>query len=167
MSEKAVATHFSTLAWKILWTEEPGRLQSMGSLRVGYDWASSLSRIGEGNGNPLQCSCLENPRDRGAKWAVVYEVARSRTRLKRLSSSSRIYVNFHLPIHFNPIPLLDVHVCSPHLCLYFECRLLTQLFIASLYLGSDFCFQPCDHELITYMLYACFLIQLGMIILIS
>ena len=48
----------------------------------------SLSRIGEGNGNLLQCSCLENPRDRGAWWAAVYGVAQSRTRLKRLSSSS-------------------------------------------------------------------------------
>ena len=48
----------------------------------------SLSRIGEGNGNPLQCSCLENPRDREAWWAAVYGVAQSRTRLKRLSSSS-------------------------------------------------------------------------------
>ena len=48
----------------------------------------SLSRIGEGNGNPLQCSCLENPRDGGALWATVYGVTQSRTRLKRLSSSS-------------------------------------------------------------------------------
>ena len=48
----------------------------------------SLSRIGEGNGNPLQCSCLENPRDGGAWWAAVYGVAQSRTLLKRLSSSS-------------------------------------------------------------------------------
>ena len=48
----------------------------------------SLSCIGEGNGNPLQCSCLENPRDGGAWWAAVYRVAQSRTRLKRLSSSS-------------------------------------------------------------------------------
>ena len=48
----------------------------------------SLSCIGEGNGNPLQCSCLENPRDRGAWWAAVYGVAQSWTRLKRLSSSS-------------------------------------------------------------------------------
>ena len=48
----------------------------------------SLSCIGEGNGNPLQCSCLENPRDGGAWWAAVYEVTQSRTRLKRLSSSS-------------------------------------------------------------------------------
>ena len=45
---------------------------------------------GEGNGNPLQYSCLENPRDGGAWWAAVYGVAQSRTRLKRLSSSSRI-----------------------------------------------------------------------------
>ena len=48
----------------------------------------SLSCMGEGNGNPLQCSCLENPRDRGAGWAAIYGVAQSRTRLKRLSSSS-------------------------------------------------------------------------------
>ena len=46
------------------------------------------SSIGEGNGNPLQCSCLENPRDKGAWWAAVYGVAQSRTRLKGLSSSS-------------------------------------------------------------------------------
>ena len=49
---------------------------------------SSLSCIGEGNGNPLQCSCLENPRDGGAWWAAVYGVSQSRTRLKGLSSSS-------------------------------------------------------------------------------
>ena len=135
-----MAPHSSTLAWKIPWTEEPGRLQSMGSLRVGHDWATSLSLftflhwrrkwqptpvflpgesqgrgslvgccrwghtesdtsewlhfffslscIGEGNGNPLQCSCLENPRDGGAWWAAIYGVAQSRTRLKQLSSSS-------------------------------------------------------------------------------
>ena len=49
----------------------------------------SLSRTGEGNGNPLQCSCLENPRDGGAWWAAVYGVAQNRTRLKWLSSSSK------------------------------------------------------------------------------
>ena len=66
--EKAIAPHSSTLAWKIPWMEEPGGLQSMGSLRVGQRllFHSSLSCIGEGNGNPLQCSCLENPRDREA-----------------------------------------------------------------------------------------------------
>ena len=51
----------------------------------------SLSCIGEGNGTPLQCSCLENPRDGGAWWAVVYGVAQSWTRLKWLSSSSMIF----------------------------------------------------------------------------
>ena len=62
-----MAPHSSTVAWKIPWTEEPGRLQSTGPPRVGHDlWLHlhfSLSCIGEGNGNPLQCSCLENPRD--------------------------------------------------------------------------------------------------------
>jgi len=48
----------------------------------------SLSCFGEGNGNPLQCSCLENPRDGGAWWAAVYGVAQSQTRLKWLSSGS-------------------------------------------------------------------------------
>ena len=91
-SEKAMAPHSSTLAWKIPWTEEPGRLQSMGSLesdpteRLPFHF--SLSCIGEGNGNPLQCSCLENPRDGGAWWAAIYGFAQSRTPLKRLSSSS-------------------------------------------------------------------------------
>ena len=137
-SEKAMAPHSSTLAWKIPWTEEPGRLQSMRSHRVGHDWSDivaaaaefqwhptpvllpgkphgrrslegcspwgrwvsdtteqlpfhfSLSYTGEGNGNQLQCSCLENPRDGGAWWAAVYGVTQSWTRLKRLSSSSRI-----------------------------------------------------------------------------
>ena len=132
--------HSSTLAWKIPWTEEPGGLQSMGSLRVRHNWVTllslftfmpwrrkwhptpvllpgkshgsrrlvgctpwgreeldtterihfqfSLSCTGEGNGNPLQYSCLENPRDGGAWWATVFGVSKSRTRLKRLSSSS-------------------------------------------------------------------------------
>ena len=89
-TEKAMAPHSSTLAWKSPWTEEPGGLQSMGSLRVVHDSATSLSLscIGEGNGNPLQYSCLENPRDGGAWWAAVSGVAQSRTRLKWLSSSS-------------------------------------------------------------------------------
>ena len=94
-----MAPHSSTLAWKIPWMEEPGGLQSMGSLRVGNMnrgawWATahgvaksqtplsdftftfhfSLSCAGEGNGNPLQCSCLENLRDGGAWWAAVYGV---------------------------------------------------------------------------------------------
>ena len=86
-----MAPHSSTLAWKIPWTGEPGGLQSMGSQRVGHDerlhFHFSLACIGERNGNPLQCSCVENPRDRRAWWAAVYGVAQSRIRLKRLSSS--------------------------------------------------------------------------------
>ena len=57
----------------------------------------SFSCIGEGNGNPLQCSCLENPRDRGAWWAAVYGVAQSWTRLKRLSSSSSSMIRLDPP----------------------------------------------------------------------
>ena len=85
-----MAPHSSTLAWKIPWTEEPGRLQPMGSLGVGHDRATSLLCIGEGNGNPLQYSCLENPRDGGAWWAAIYGVAQSWTRLKRLSIARNI-----------------------------------------------------------------------------
>ena len=95
-----MAPHSSTLAWKIPWTEEPGRLQSMGSLRVGHNWAASLSLfsfiIGEGNGNPVQCSCLENPRDRGAWWGAVYGVSQNRTRLNDLAAFpfSKMYLKF-------------------------------------------------------------------------
>ena len=92
LSEKAIAPHSSTLAWKIPSMEEPGGLQSMGSRSVGHDWATSLSFFtfmhGRRKSNPLQCSCLENPRDGGAWWAAVYGVAQSRTWLKQLSSSS-------------------------------------------------------------------------------
>ena len=99
--EKAMAPHSNTLASKIPWTEEPGRLQSIGSVRVGHDSVTSLSRIGENNGNPLQGSCLENPRDGGAWSAAVYGVAQSQTRLRWLSSSSnqssKVAVPFCIP----------------------------------------------------------------------
>ena len=95
--EKAMAPHSNTLAWKIPWMEEPDRLQSMGSLRVGHDWATSLSlftfMFGEGNGSPLQCSCLENPRDGGAWWAAVCRVAQSQTWLKGLSKMRSYWSN--------------------------------------------------------------------------
>ena len=87
-----MAPYSSTFAWKIPWMEEPGGLQSMGSLESNtterLHFHFSLSCIGEGNGDPLQCSCLENPRDGEASWAAVSGVTQSRTRLKRLSSSS-------------------------------------------------------------------------------
>jgi len=63
-----------------------GRYKSDATERLHFHF--SLSRNGEGNGNPLHCSCLENPRDGRAWWAAVYGVAQSRTRLKQLSSSS-------------------------------------------------------------------------------
>ena len=105
-----MAPHSSTFAWKIPWTEEPGRLQSMGSLesdtteRLHFHF--SLSCIGEGNGNPLQCSSLENPRDEEAWWAAVYGVAQSQARLKQLSSSSSRSDS----VMFNSLRPMD---CSP------------------------------------------------------
>ena len=101
ISEETRAPHSSTLAWKIPWTEEPGRLQSMGSLRVGCDWVTSLSLFTfmhwRRKWQPTPVSCLENPRDRGAYpwWAAVYGVAQSQTRLKQLSSS--VYI--HKPVY--------------------------------------------------------------------
>ena len=88
-----MATHSSTLAWKIPWVNEPGRLQSMGLLRVRHDWVTSLSlfnfhALEKDMATHSSVSCLENPRDGGAWWAAVYGVAQSRTWLKRLSNSS-------------------------------------------------------------------------------
>ena len=111
MTEKATAPHSSTLAWKIPWMEEPvgyspwGRWESDMTERLHFHF--SLLCIGEGNGDPLQCSCLENPRDRGAWWAAVYGVTQSRTQLKWLGSNRRfvkisffyllyMILNFHL-----------------------------------------------------------------------
>ena len=93
--EKEMAIHSSTLAWKILWMEEPGGLQSMGSQRV--TWLSNFTSLtslasyfinGEGNGNPLQYSCLENPMDRGAWQAMVHGVTKSWIWLRWLSNAS-------------------------------------------------------------------------------
>ena len=81
------------LAWKIPWAEEPSRLQSMGLLRVGHDWVTSLSLFTfmhwRRKCNPLQRSCLENPRDGRAWWAAVYGFAQSWTQLKQLSSNDK------------------------------------------------------------------------------
>ena len=75
-----MAPHSSTLAWKIPWTEEPGPWGHKESYTIErLHFHLSLSCIGEGNGNPLQCSCLENPRDGGAWWAAIYGVAQNRT----------------------------------------------------------------------------------------
>ena len=81
-----MAPHSSTLAWKIPWTGEPGYYCTRGpeesDTTKSLHFHFSLSCIEERNGNPLQCSCLENPRDGGAWWAAVYGVAQTRTRLK-------------------------------------------------------------------------------------
>ena len=75
-----------------------GREESDTTERLHFHF--SLSCIGEGNGSPLQCSCLENPRDGGVWWAAVYGVAQSQTRLKRLSSSSSSMATLFFSIYF-------------------------------------------------------------------
>ena len=100
--------------WRRKWQPTPvflpGESQGRGSLVSCSPWGLeesdtterlpfhfSLSCIGGGNGNPLQCSCLENPRDRGAWWAAVYGVTQNWTRLKRLSSSRELCQWFSIP----------------------------------------------------------------------
>ena len=87
---------------KIPWTRECYPLQYFcleNSMDRGAWRAPWGCRFGEGNGNPLQCSCLENPRDGGAWWAAVYGVTQSRTRLKRLSSSSSKHLSLFKLYH--------------------------------------------------------------------
>ena len=69
-----MAPHFTTLAWKIPWMEEPATVHGVAEsdMTEQLHFHFSLSCIGEGNGNPLQRSCLENPTDGGAWWAVTY-----------------------------------------------------------------------------------------------
>ena len=84
-----MATHSSILAWRIPWAEEPGGLLSrVTQSRARLKQLSMLACIGEGNGSPLQCSCLESPRDRGAWWAAAYGVAQGQTGLKRLAAAA-------------------------------------------------------------------------------
>ena len=108
-----MAPHSSTFAWNIPWMEKPGRLQSMGSRRVGQDRTTSLSFFTfiHWRRNPLQCSYLENPRDGGAWWAAIYGVTQSRTQLKQLSSSSSKHTHTHI-----------VHI---HVCMYWEKAIAT------------------------------------------
>ena len=91
-SQKAMAPHSSTLACKIPWAEEPGGLLSMGWLRVGLVWVTSLSLFTfmhwRRKWQPTPVFLPGESRDGGAWWAAVYGVQQSRTRLKRLSSSS-------------------------------------------------------------------------------
>jgi len=89
-----------------------GRKESDTTERLHFDF--SLSCIGEGNGNPLQCSCLENPRDGRAWWAAIYGVAQSGTRLKRLSRSS-IFDYIWISI----LSLCMCQICSSSLSIVF------------------------------------------------
>ena len=86
-----------------------GRKESDTTERLHFDFSPLC--IGEGNGNPRQYSCLENPRDGEAWWAAVYGVTQSRTRLKRLSSSSTLYIRSLALTHFtaaNVYPLISI-----------------------------------------------------------
>ena len=89
-----MAPHSSTLAWKIPWTGEPGRLQSRGLLRVGHDWETSLSLFTflhrRRKWQPTPVFLPGESQGRGAWWAAVYEVAQSQTWLTQLSSSSSV-----------------------------------------------------------------------------
>ena len=126
-----MAPHSSTLAWKIhgwrslVGCSPWGRWELDKTERLHFHF--SISCIGEGNGNPLQYSCLENPRDGGAWWASIYGVAQSRIRLKRLSSSSSClldlidYFLFHIGKIFNYnlfknflMPFLFLFVWDPY-----------------------------------------------------
>ena len=112
--EKAVAPHSSTLAWKIPWTEEPGRLQSLGSLRVGHDWATSLSLFTfmrwRRKWQPTPVFLPGESQGRGAWWAAVYGVAQNRTRLKWLSSSSsKMFIGHDSLVIKASQPIIIVH----------------------------------------------------------
>ena len=91
-TEKVMASHSSTLAWKIPWMEEPGRLQSMGSLRVGHDWATSLSLFTfmhwRRKWQPTPVFLPGGSQGRGSLVGCCLGVAQSQTWLKWLSSSS-------------------------------------------------------------------------------
>ena len=117
--------HSSTLAWKIAWTEEPGRLQSMGSLRVGHDWATSLSLFTflhwRSKWQPTPVFLPGASQGRGAWWAAVYGVAQSRTRLKRLSSSRCVYTYTYVYIillykytveYYSAIKIMNTAICT-------------------------------------------------------
>ena len=108
--EKALAPHSSTLAWKIPWTGEPGRQQSMGLQRLGHNWATSLSLFTfihwRRKWQPTPVFLPGESQGWGTWWAAVYQVAQSQTRLKQLSSSSsRIY---HSPRGNYPKKWLDL-----------------------------------------------------------
>ena len=102
-----MAPHSSTPAWKIPWTEEPGGLQSMGSLRVGHNWVTPLSLFTfmhwRRKWHPTAVFLPGESQGRGTWWAAVYGVAQSWTRLKRRSSSSSLFTVIKILDHFMAI----------------------------------------------------------------
>ena len=134
--EKAMAPHSSTLAWKIPWTEEPGRLQSMGLLGVGHDWATSLSLFTfmhwRRKWQPTPVFLPGESQGQGSLWAAVSGVAHSWTRLKRLSSSSSIhcvyvytYMCVHLHIH------VYIYVCVAYMYIYLTMNMIMLLVLTN------------------------------------
>ena len=108
-----------------------GRYKSDVTERLHFHF--SLSCTGEGNGNPLQCSCLENPRDRGAWWAAVYGVAQSWTRLKWLSSSSSYtYTMTTFSFLQNFLVFQELRMVLLFVCVVSQC-LITDLFLSLIY----------------------------------
>ena len=103
-----MAPHSSTLAWKIPWMEEPGRLQSMGSLGVGHDWATSISLFTfihwRRKWQPTPVFLPRESQGRGSLVGCRPWVAQSRTRLKRLSSSSKHHILQIIKDNFNILP---------------------------------------------------------------
>ena len=125
-----MAPHSSTLSWKIHgWRNLEGCSPWGREESDTTEWLHfhfSLSSIGEGNGNPLQCSCLENPKDGGVWWAAIYGVAQSWTRLKQLSSnssSSGYALSLWTPTHIFVI-FLDVW---PLVCLQTSLSLILEM----------------------------------------
>ena len=127
--------HCNTLAWKSPWREEPGRLQSMGSLRVRHDWVLhfhfSLSCIGEGNGNPLQCSCLENSRDGGAWWAAIRLQTCFRHNWSDLAEAAAANTIWQR---------IRCYICSPN----FSFKIQTSIYNCLLYFQLCFCSNTVD-----------------------
>ena len=139
-----MAPHSSTLAWKIPWTEEPGRLQSLGSLKVRHDWATSLSLFtfmhwrrkwqptpvfwpGESQGRGSLVGCR--------LWGHT-ELDRTEATSQQQQQQRCINVNPNFPIHPTPsFPLCHPYVCSIHLCLY-VC--FANKFICSIFLDFTF-----------------------------
>ena len=132
-----MAPHSNTPAWKIPWMKEPGRLQSMGSLRVGHDWATSLSLFTimhwRRKWQPTPVFCLENPRDGEAWRAAVYGITESRTRLKWLSSSSLSFI------------FITLEGWSKKILLQFMSERILPVFSSKSYILSGFTYMSIIH----------------------